>query len=180
MNGMADGEWGTVIYTTDETSITGGMYTFSPIPGYTDQFDKMYLGKYDISVDLGHDNVYSVMMAVQDGYWIEEVKFASTDVVPETDELRSFCENPAGVDGYPPHVFGLYNKESHFEESCLRSFVRVDYNEWDYCQADEPDCSYRRRLGGRDRRLNDGSCYRGNYILLRARICTVDNNYYEF
>jgi hypothetical protein len=173
---MNDDEWGTVISAAHETSIAGNMYAFSPMPGYTDQFDQRHLGQFEISVDHSNDNAYSVSMSALQDYWIEEVKFASVDETPNANELKAFTETTTGADGYPPHVFDLSDdKPANFQETCLRSFLRDGNDSWKYCQANEPYCDGSRRLKGRARDLSDGTCYSNHKLLLRARICTVDD-----
>jgi hypothetical protein len=177
---MPNGEWGTVLSTTDETAIAGGMYALNPRLGVSGEFDKTLLGSVEITVDASHDNVYAVAMTARDQHWIEQVRFASIDGCPSVDALHSFTELPAGSNTLTAHVFDLLNRPAQFEETCLRS-VGAESQGWGYCQASKPDCGRRlRRLlneSSRSRSLQqsggDGRCFKGNGILLRARICNA-------
>jgi hypothetical protein len=149
MNKQAYGgeEYGTVLHPGYNEYVFGSMFAFIPAPGWPvgSKFIKKELGWFKWNVYEDFDYTAVVKMGVLPGWWLDEVRYASTDKDPNEYTRSKFCTN-SPKKTYP-HVFNIdtthydpYGMSSvhTFKRTCLPSFKKNQYNKYgDYCQATE-------------------------------------------
>jgi hypothetical protein len=136
-------EYGTIISPETSTSLLGSMFAFSPVPGNPSEFTRREVGwfKWNVYEDFEYTSV--VKMGVKEGWWLDQVKFASLDSYPSKETRAKFCAAKVG-DKFP-HVYDVdttsydpygMSYTHYFKRTCLASFVKNSYGEYgDYCQA---------------------------------------------
>jgi hypothetical protein len=149
MNKQAYGneEYGTVLHPGYNEYVYGRMAAFVPLAGWPvgSKFVKKDLGWFKWNVYEDFDYTAVLKMGVNPGWWLDEVRYASTDKNPSDYTRETFCTN-APEEKYP-HVFNIdkthydpYGMSSAtvFKRTCLASYVKNWYNKYgNYCQATE-------------------------------------------
>jgi hypothetical protein len=140
-------EWGTVLSPRNDEDLVGRMFAFIPVPGKPlgTEFYKKELGWFKWEVYEDFDYTAVVKMGVKQGWWLDQVKYSSTDYFPSPDTRAKFCS--AKPEDTYPHVYDVdttnydpygMNYLSYFKRTCLSSFVKNNVGEYgDYCQASE-------------------------------------------
>jgi hypothetical protein len=172
MSRMNAEEWGTVLWTTDESTISGDMYTFEG-PTNERPEPQRRLGNFSIQVHQHHNDnhTYALEMSSVPGWRIDQVRFAPVNRCPSASELEYMSHGPNDSGGGFPHVFTP--EASDFEADCLQSFDRLGVNDWVMCQGESPSCERDELSDPRKLSVStiDRRCAVGYKVLLRARMC---------